>query len=400
MQLTISRDIFLKNMAILQIKSGNIMGPLQGLKIIELAGLGPAPFCGMLFADMGAEIISVERSSKLNEADLTDCSRRGKYSISLNLKNPEGVEIFLKLVEGADAVFEGFRPGVVEKLGVGPEDCLARNPKLIYGRMTGWGQSGPLSQAAGHDINYISLTGALHAIGRQNEKPVLPLNLVGDFGGGGMFLAFGMVCALLEAQKSGKGQVIDAAMTDGSALLMAMFNSLHAEGRWTTTRGSNLLDSGAHFYDVYETSDGKYISIGSLEPQFYELLIKHAMLDPVHFKDQLDVTKWPDHKNKLETVFKRKTRDEWCEIMEGTDVCFAPVLDFLEAQNHPHNVARETYIDVNNITQPAPAPRFSRTPPEVSFGGHTKGADTDFILSQLGLSPEKINDLRKSMVIL
>ena len=356
------------------------MGPLKGLKIIEMAGIGPCPFAGMLLADMGADVIVVERNIDPKQKRLPDCSRRGKRSIALDLKSEEGVKTLLKLIEKADVLFEGFRPNVMERLGLSPEICLARNPKLIYGRMTGWGQTGPLANAAGHDINYISLTGVLHATGRAGQKPVPPLNLVGDYGGGALFLVTGILAALLETQKSGKGQVIDAAMTDGSALLMAMFNSLHAMNMWTTERGQNILDSGAPFYDTYETKDGKYISIGSLEPQFYALLIQKAELDPSVFGTQMNPKNWKNQKITLETVFKTKTQTEWCAIMEGTDVCFAPVLDFLEAQKHPHNVARETYIDVDGMTQPAPAPRFSRTPSNVQFGARAEGENTEDIL--------------------
>lgn len=358
------------------------MGPLKGIKIIEMAGLGPCPFAGMLLADMGADVIVVERNTDVTRRHLPDCSRRGKRSIALDLKNTEGVETLLQLMEKADVLIEGFRPGVMERLGLSPEICLARNPKLIYGRMTGWGQTGPLAHAAGHDINYISLTGVLHATGRANEKPVPPLNLVGDYGGGAMFLVTGILAALIETQKSGKGQVIDAAMTDGSALLMAMFNSLHAMNLWTTQRGTNLLDSGAPFYDVYETKDGKYVSIGALEPQFYALLIQKAELDPSVFSPQMNPKNWSKQKETLEMVFKNKTQAEWCAIMEGTDVCFAPVLDFLEAQQHPHNIARETYINVEGLIQPAPAPRFSRTQSEVQFGGRAAGEDTEEVLKE------------------
>jgi len=356
------------------------MGPLKGFKIIEMAGLGPGPFAGMILADMGAEVILVERKADPNKFRIPDCNRRGKKSIALNLKTPEGVETLLKLAEKADALFEGFRPGVMERLGIGPEELQKRNPKLVIGRMTGWGQYGPLAHAAGHDINYISLTGSLKAISREGQKPTPPLNLVGDYGGGGMFLVTGLLAALLEAQKSGKGQVIDVAMTDGSAVLMSIFNSLHNMHQWSLESASNMLDSGAHFYDVYETKDGKYISIGSIEPQFYALLIDKAGLDPDEFQAQNKKSKWPEFKQKLESVFKSKTRDEWCDIMEGTDVCFAPVLDFIEAQSHPHNVERETYIEVDGFKQPSPAPRFSRTVSEVQFGSRAMGEDTEEIL--------------------
>jgi alpha-methylacyl-CoA racemase len=361
------------------------VGPLKGLKIIEVSAIGPGPFCGMVLADMGADVVCIDRSSKPILKPATDCFRRGKRSIVLDLKSPEGCELFMRLIENADAVFEGYRPGVMERLGLGPDACLAVNPRLVYGRMTGWGQTGPLSQAAGHDINYISLTGSLHAIGRRGEKPVPPLNVIGDFGGGAMFLAFGMVCALLEVQKSGKGQVVDAAMTDGSALLMSLFHTFKAQGLWNPGRGSNMLDGGAHFYDVYETRDGKFVSIGSFEPRFYELLMEKTGLDAMEFADQHNAERWPEYKRKLEAVFKTRSRDDWCELMEGTDVCFAPVLDISEAPLHPQNLARNTFIDVGGMTQPAPAPRFSRTKPEVAFPAHEPGVDRDTVLKDWGL---------------
>ena len=372
------------------------MGSLAGIKIIELVGLGPGPFAGMLLADMGAEVIAVERATDTKQRRLADCALRGKRSIALNLKTPEGVEALLQLVEGADVLFEGFRPGVAEKLGIGPDECMARNPSLVYGRMTGWGQDGPLAQAAGHDINYISLTGALYAMGRAEDKPVPPLNLVGDFGGGSMFLVTGILAALLEVKNSGKGQVVDAAMTDGSALLMAMFNSMHAMNQWSVERGKNVLDTGAHFYEVYETKDAQYVSIGSIEPQFYAQLLQLAELSEDDFGDQNDVTQWPAMKEKLAAVFKLRTRDQWCELLEGTDVCFAPVLDFIEAQQHPHNVARKTYVDVDGMIQPAPAPRFSRTPSSVAFGARAAGENTRDVLQDWGFSEERLAALKAS----
>jgi alpha-methylacyl-CoA racemase len=362
------------------------VGPLSGMKIIEVSGIGPAPFCGMLLADMGADVVCVDRGTKPVLDPSTDCTRRGKRSIVLDLKAPSDRETFLNLVEKADALLEGFRPGTMEKLGLGPDECLSRNHRLVYGRMTGWGQFGPLAQAAGHDINYISLTGVLHAIGREGEKPVPPLNLVGDFGGGAMLLALGMVCALLETQKSGEGQVVDAAMTDGSALLMALFYSLNAQGQWTMERGCNLLDGGAPFYDVYETGDGKYVSIGAIEPQFYTLLMDKLGLcdDEVPTRD--DPRSWPELSTRLEQLFKTRSRDEWCELLEGSDACFAPVLDFQEAPHHPHNRARSTYLEVNGLTQPAPAPRFSRTPSEVKFPPREPGSDMNTLLEDWGVA--------------
>ena len=374
------------------------MGPLHGIRIIELAGIGPGPFCGMMLSDMGAEVIRVDRLRPGAKAP-KDVLARNRRAIAVDLKNPQGVETILKLVETADALFEGFRPGVTERLGLGPEDCRARNEKLVYGRMTGWGQDGPMAQAAGHDINYIALTGALHAIGRPGERPVPPLNLVGDFGGGGMLLAFGLVCALLEAQKSGKGQVVDAAMVDGAATLMAMFFTMGAGGMFKDQRGTNMLDGGAHFYDSYETSDGKAICIGSIEPQFYALLIEKAGLDAERFSAQMDPAGWPALKEELIEVFKSKTRDEWCEIMEGTDVCFAPVLSIFEAPEHPHNKARNSFLELGGIKQPAPSPRFSRTEAEVSHPARAPGEDTESVLLDSGFSADEVAGLRDAGVI-
>lgn len=373
------------------------MGPLQGIKIIELAGIGPGPFCGMMLADMGADIIRVDRTGPAGLGAIPkDVLNRGRRSIAVNLRSPAGSELVLKLCEKADALFEGFRPGVAERMGVGPDDCMKRNPKLVYGRMTGWGQDGPMAKAAGHDINYISLSGALHAIGRKGETPVPPLNLVGDFGGGGMLLAFGIACGLVEAQKSGKGQVVDAAMVDGSATLMAMFFTFKNLGMFNEERQTNLLDGGAHFYDTYETSDNKYISIGSIEPQFYELLIQKAELDRDIFGNQMAFDKWPELKEKIAKVFKQKTRDEWCEIMEGTDVCFAPILSMSEAPDHPHNKARKTFVKLDGVLQPAPAPRFNRTKPELGKSARTPGQDTDEILAELGISNDEIARLKEN----
>ena len=368
------------------------MGPLTGLKIIELAGIGPGPFCGMMLADMGAEVIRVDRAGGSTNRP-KDVLTRGRKSIAVDLKSDAGKEVILKMCEGADAIFEGFRPGVTERLGLGPDECMARNPKLVYGRMTGWGQEGPMAQAAGHDINYISLAGALHAIGAKGEKPVPPLNLVGDFGGGGMVLAFGLVCALLEAQKSGTGQIVDTAMVDGAAILMSMFYTMRSAGVWTDERGDNMLDGGAHFYDTYETSDGKYISIGSIEPQFYALLLEKAGLDKDEFAPQMDRKQWPALKAKVTEAFKGKTRDEWCEIMEGSDVCFAPVLSLGEVPDHPHNKARNAYVEIDDVVQPAPAPRFSRTEVGVSHGSRIAGEDTISVLGSAGFSESEIESL-------
>ena len=372
------------------------MGPLKGLKIIEMAGIGPGPFCGMVLADLGAKIIRVDRASAIGTGSKQDAANRGKKSIAVDLKSKEGVEVVLKLVETADAIFEGFRPGVMERLGLGPDVCSKRNERIVFGRMTGWGQEGPLANAAGHDINYISLTGALAAIGRPGSPPVPPLNLIGDFGGGGMLLALGLVAALLESKESKKGQVVDAAMTDGSALLMTMIYTMQSSGMWKTTMGSNLLDGGSHFYDTYECKDGKFISLGSIEPQFYALLCQIAELDESIFGNQMSRDSWPEQKEAIKKIILDKTRDEWCELMEGTDVCFAPVLDMSEAPKHPHNVERKTFIDLEGVTQPAPAPRFSRTEPEVVSSPSVVGEHTDEVLTSIGFSDEDINTLKTS----
>src|SRR5450631_864621 len=345
------------------------MGPLAGVKIVELAGIGPGPFAGMLLSDMGADIIRVDRAQQVNPATFDKPNLeplyRGRRSIGVDLKNPEGVELVLRLVEGADALFEGFRPGVTERLGLGPDACLARNPKLVYGRMTGWGQEGPMAQAAGHDINYIALAGALAHFGRAGGKPTPPINIVGDFGGGGMFLAFGVVCGILEAQRSGRGQVIDAAMVDGSAILMSMMWGLKVIGFWDEAMGVNVLDTGAPFYDTYETKDGKFVSLGSLEPQFYAELVNRLGLADAGLPAQMDRAGWPGLREWFTALFKTKTRDEWSAILEHSDACFAPVLTMSEAVEHPHIKARGTVINRAGVDQPAPAPRFSRTAAEV-----------------------------------
>ncbi|HEY7776681.1 MAG TPA: CaiB/BaiF CoA-transferase family protein [Kineobactrum sp.] len=373
------------------------MGPLNGFTVIELAGIGPAPMGGMILADMGAEVIRIERATAADPRQMRDVSARGKKSVVLNLKQPQGVETLLRMVENADVLIDPYRPGVCEKLGIGPDVCLGRNPRLVFARMTGWGQEGPLAHAAGHDINYISLTGALYATGRRNQKPVPPLNLVGDMGGGGMLLVNGVLAALLEAANSGKGQVVDAAMVDGAAQLMWMFHGFHAIGAWDATqREANMLDGAAHFYDTYECADGQYISIGSIEPQFYALLMDLAELPEADFGNQHDQSRWPELTEKLALVFKRKTQAQWCELMEGTDVCFAPVLSFVDAPAHPANVARNTYIDVDGLTQPAPAPRFSRTPSQVAHGAHTLGEDTEATLAAMGFAESEIRELRES----
>ena len=381
------------------------MGPLQGIRIIEVAGIGPGPFAAMMLSDMGADVIRVDRSANVSggdpEAPPADIFNRGRRSIALDLKSPAGVATLLELVEHADALIEGFRPGVAERLGFGPDVCAERNSKLVFGRMTGWGQDGPYAPTAGHDINYIALAGVLAHLGREGEKPTPPINLVGDFGGGGMLLAFGVVCALLEARTSGRGQVVDAAMVDGSAALMSMMWGFKAMGIWNDERGTNLLDTAAHFYDTYECADGQFVSIGAIEPQFYAELLTHTGLAEVYaakgeeLPHQMDRARWPEMKERLSEIFLTKTRDEWSSIMEGTDICFAPVLTMDEAAQHPHNVERRTFIEVAGITQPAPAPRFDRTPPAVQRPPAHTGQHTDEILADwLGADEERIAAMR------
>ncbi|MCB1704228.1 MAG: CoA transferase [Halioglobus sp.] len=370
------------------------MGPLQGLTIIEIAGIGPGPFAAMSLADMGADVIRVERPGGSMFAAAhnprLDFLNRNKRCISIDLKHADGIDTVLALLEKADALLEGNRPGVMERLGLGPDVCLARNPALVYGRMTGWGQEGPMARAAGHDINYVALAGALHPMGRAGEKPAIPLNLVGDFGGGGLMLAYGMVCALLETKHSGVGQVVDAAMIDGAATLMASTFGAHQTGFWSDERGTNLLDSGAHFYEVYETADGKYISLGSIEPQFYAALLENLGEDATHFQNQFDMENWPAMKDQMSAVIKRKTRDEWDAIFDGVDVCYAPVLSMSEVRHHPHHQARGTFLDDGEVWQPAPAPRFSRTQAEVHCSAASIGEHSEDILREFGFSEEQI----------
>ncbi len=379
-------------------------GPLDGIRIIEIAGIGPGPFAGFMLADLGAEVIKVDRSDRVRGGDPAqppaDILQRGRRSLAVDLKSAEGVEVVLQLVEKADALFEPFRPGVAERLGIGPDECLARNPRLVYGRMTGWGQDGPLAHTAGHDINYIALAGALWHFGRAGGPPTPPLNMVGDFGGGGMLLAYGLVCGLLHAQRTGRGQVVDAAMVDGSAALMTMFHAFRAMGIYDEARGENMLDTGAHFYDVYECADGEYVSIGSIEPQFYAELLKYTGLEGEDLPWQMDKSQWPAMKERLAAIFKTKTRDEWSSIMEGTDICFAPVLRMSEAVEHPHNVHRKTFLELDGIVQPAPAPRFSATPGAVARPPAHAGQHTDELLREwLGADDDTIAKLRASGAI-
>jgi alpha-methylacyl-CoA racemase len=378
-------------------------GPLAGVKVLELAGIGPGPFCGMMLADMGAEVVRVDRAGSARGGDPAkpplDVLARGRRSIAIDLKQPDGIETLLKLVEQSDVLIEGFRPGVMERLGLGPDVCAQRNPRLVYGRMTGWGQEGPMAHAAGHDINYIALVGALDPIGRLGQPPTPPLNLVGDFGGGGMFLAFGIASALVERATSGQGQVVDAAMVDGAATLMGFFYALKAMGMWEGERGTNIIDGGAHFYDAYETADGKYVSIGSIEPQFYAELIEKAGLADEQLPDQNDRSQWPEMKPRFVALFKKKTRDEWCAIMEGTDICFAPILSMAEAPEHPHNVHRKTFVERQGLVQPAPAPRFSRTVPELDRPPSHPGQHTQEVLEAFGFDAAEIARLKDTKAV-
>ena len=379
------------------------MGPLQGVRIVELAGIGPPPMCAMLLADMGADVLRIDRTRPSGlgirverRFSVLDRSRR---SVAIDLKHPDGLATALRLVAVADALIEGFRPGVMERIGLGPKPCLERNPRLVYGRVTGWGQSGPLAQAAGHDLNYISLIGATHAIGRRDAPPTPPLNLVGDFGGGALYLALGIAAALFEAQRSGRGQVVDAAMVDGAASLMASVYGLAAAGVVRDGRGENILDSGAPFYDVYETADGKYISIAAIETKFYDELLERLGLDPAELPDAADRENWPGLKERFAACFRAKTREEWCQILEGSDVCFAPVLDFREAPAHPHNRARQTFLEVDGVVQPAPAPRFDRTPSEIQGPPASRGEHTEAALLDWGLSRDELTALREADAI-
>ncbi|TMH10824.1 MAG: CoA transferase [Betaproteobacteria bacterium] len=366
-----------------------------------MAGIGPAPFCAMMLADMGAEVIRVDRTHRANDVEFLSKGRqgatlRGRRTLALDLKQAGATDALLGIIEHADALIEGFRPGVMERLGLGPEICLQRNPRLVYGRVTGWGQDGPLAQAPGHDINYIAITGALSCIGRAGEAPVPPLNLVGDFGGGGMLLAFGIVCALLEARSSGRGQIIDAAMVDGAALLMANIFSRKAAGVWTNERGKNALDGGAHWYGVYECADGKYVSIGAIEPQFYSALLEKCGIDDPALRSQWQREEWPALREKLARIFLTRTRAEWCALLEGSDACFAPVLDLDEAAGHAQNRARSTFVETDGAVEPAPAPRFSRTAPEARESHPLFEAEGEAMLGRWGVDSQRIQALRRA----
>jgi len=379
------------------------MGVLSGYRVIELAGIGPGPMCAMLLSDMGADVLRIDRAADAGLGIAMDPKysllNRGRRSVAFDLKKTEAIEAVLKLVAKADALIEGFRPGVTERLGLGPDDCLKRNPRLIYGRMTGWGQEGPLALAAGHDINYIALSGALHSFGRKGDAPVPPLNLVGDFGGGALYLALGVVAGLLEAQKSGKGQVVDAAMVDGAASLMTAIYGMHGSGFWNNERGDNILDTGAHYYEVYETRDGKHVAIGSIEAKFYAELLRLSGLQGEELPHQQDRKSWPKMKERLKTLFRTKTRDEWCKIMEGSDICFAPVLSMAEAPQHPHMKHRGTFVEENGVTHPGPAPRFSRTPSKIQRPPARPGEHTEEALRDWGFANSDLDQLRKSGAI-
>jgi len=375
------------------------MGPLTGRKIVELAGIGPGPYCAMLLAELGADVVRVDRMGEANlgmpgKSAKFELMNRSRRSVAVDLKKREGVEAVLKLVDKADALIEGFRPGVTERLGLGPDVCLQRNPRIVYGRMTGWGQFGPLAHAAGHDWNYIAITGALHPIGRKGEAPVPPLNLVGDFGGGALFLALGIVAGMMEADRSGHGQVVDAAITDGVASLMTLFYGMMGNGTWLDQRSSNILDTAAPFGEVYETKDGKWVTVLAIEAKFYAELVQRMGLDPATLPHQYDREQWPAMKKRFAEVFKTKTRDEWCAIMEGTDACFGPVMTMTEAPTHRHNVARGTFVEIDGVVQPQAAPRFSRTPAEIQRPPARAGEHTDEVLAEWGCSKDEIAALR------
>jgi alpha-methylacyl-CoA racemase len=379
------------------------VGPLAGLRIVEMAGIGPGPVCGMLLADLGAEVVVVDRKGAglpFAADSRHDLTRRGKRSIALDLKATGAAQVVLRLIERADGLVEGFRPGVMERLGLGPDVCLARNPRLVYGRLTGWGQHGPLAPAAGHDLNYVALTGILHHTGQRNSAPTIPATIVGDVGGGAMFMALGLVSAILNARETGRGQVVDAAITDGCAVMATLLHSVRLQGRWSDKRQSNFLDGAAHWYDSYQCSDGGWVTVGALEPQFYQLLLEKCGLTGQGLETaQFDVRRWPELKDKFAALFRTRTRAEWCALLEGTDVCFAPVLNLGEAMEHPHNRARQTYVEIDGVRQPAPAPRFSATPAEIGGPPAAVGADTQRVLESLGFSGVEAAELARAGVV-
>lgn len=381
-------------------------GPLKGLRIIEFVGIGPGPFAAMMLADMGAQVIRIERKPVPRATNpypvlgtKYDVMARGRRSLTLDLKHPDGRAIAMELVEKADALLEGFRPGVMEKLGLGPDICLAHNPKLIFTRVTGWGQTGPLAQTAGHDLNYIALSGLLASMGRPDSPPPPPLNLVGDFGAGGMMAAFGTICGILHAQKTGEGQIVDAAMLDGTNVLGAMMYGFHSLGNWSTERGRNWIDGGAPYYDCYACADDKFIAIGPIETKFYALLLELCEIDDPHFNNAGDIDQWPEIKARMAALFRKRKRDDWCKLLEGTDACFSPVLDITEAPSHPQNAMRNNFVEIDGVVQPAPAPRFSKTPAEIAAPPPTPGADSMQILRDWGIENRRIKELALSNVI-
>lgn len=372
-------------------------GALSGLRVIEMAGLGPCPLAGQLLADHGAEVIVIDRKS--TKPDPADVNHRGKRSLAVNLKSPDGVEVLRKLITTADVLIEGFRPGVMEKLGLGPDECAALNPRLIFGRMTGWGQDGPLAQTAGHDLNYLAITGALHAMGRQGQPPSPPLNLVADYGGGAMFLLFGVLMALYERQSSGKGQVLDVAMSEGVPAMMGLLHTMLAKGLWSNAREANMLDGGAPYYRCYETQDGKFLSVGPIEPQFYAELVDLAGLPQNHRAAQNDMAGWPDRSAEYEALFRSKTQGEWMALFEGSDACIAPVLRWDEVEAHPQNAARGTFLRVGDVLQAAPAPRLDRTPAPMPQAPAARGADNAALLAELGYSPDEVEGFAEAGVL-
>jgi alpha-methylacyl-CoA racemase len=378
-------------------------GPLYGIRIVEFGGIGPAPMAAMLLADLGADVIRIDRLQPsglgIQKPKKFDLLARGRQTVAIDLKHPDGVACALDLVASADGLIEGFRPGVMERIGLGPDECLKRNPRLVFGRVTGWGQQGPLAPTAGHDLNYIALTGALHAIGRAGGPPTPPLNLIGDFGGGALYLAFGMMCALVERQRSGRGQVVDAAMVDGAATLMTSLFGMIGAGIHGARRGTNLLDSGAPHYEVYRCADGEYVAVAPIEEKFREILLERLEIDPATFPNVADSSQWSKAKNILAEKFAQRSRQEWCDLLEGSDACFAPVLSPQEAPSHPHNKARQTFVEIDGVTQPAPGPRFSRTTPPLPRSSQQCSGDTGALLAAWNINRERIVSLQQAGVI-